>query len=161
MLNLLNNSEQQEIIDYCSSKYGLTPSHWEKFEMRKSSEAIWIAPKELGIFLSEQAIGDCETAGTRIFSGKKFPYKITDSFISLFGESLNSGVIELRGEQVKKLLFKKEIILEDEYRGLEGYVVIKFKDYFVGVGLKRGSKIDSQIPKKLVNQLSEKLELRD
>jgi len=161
LLNLLNATERQEIVDYCQDRYAVDPVLWEDLVLKKSSEAVWAFPVELNKFLLAHALEEAETSGLRILSGKSFPYKITDSFLALFRSAISKGIIELKGDQVGGLLFDKSIELEGEHPSIEGYVILKYRGYFLGVGLKRGSKIESQIPKKLTNQLSSKLEFRD
>ncbi len=161
MQDLLSLNERTEVIDYCSKRYGLAATHWEKYELRKSSDAIWAMPVELRLFVEGHSSGAWETAGMRIFSGRKFPYKITSSFSSLFGHFLTKGLLIVSGDQAKQLIFEKQIEIQDEGEIEDGYLVLRYGALFLGVGLKRGFKIESQIPKKLVNQLSSKLELSD
>jgi len=159
--SLLEKSERDQIIDYCFKRYGLDPLVWEGLVLKKSSEAIWAVPSQLDAFVIKFSTDGCETAGLRIFSGKRFPYKITDSFLSFFSDSISNGVLLLNAQQTKSLLFEKSIE-SDFFKSLEdGYTVLKYRDLFLGVGLLRGSKLDSQIPKKITNQLSSKLELSD
>lgn len=161
MQRLLNGSEREEIINYCDRLYGVCADDWDGITLMKSSESIWAIPDVVHEFLQINCLDAAETSGMRIFSGKKFPYKITDAFIGRFFKVIKKGTLCLSGSELKKILFEKEIVLESEKDLQNGYVILKYDGIFIGVGLKRGLVITSQVPKKLTNQLSPKLEFSD
>jgi len=103
-----------------------------------------------------------ESMGLRCFSGGSFPYKITDGFVKLFSKHIHKGKLEVNHLEALSMLRGETIHDESlNQNPMNGYLLLYFGSSYIGVGLKKGDQLISQIPKSLRSQLGKKLEIRD
>lgn len=145
---LLSSNSYLEIINRCEKFYGLSPNIWKGFKLIQTSSALWIINNKISEVLDKH---NYDTAGLRIFSGDKAPYKPTFAFFSFFNKEITKGYIELSDEEANSFIHRENIILNKE---LQGYHGVKNRGLFVGVGLGKGNVLLSQVPKKIGNQMT-------
>ncbi len=160
--SLLSTEECEKIIHYCKECYGVDPSVWHNYSLLKKKEGVWVVPHDhLKLWHQVQGSPDSfpEGLGLRLFSGKKFPYKITYAFFQLFSSHINKRVIEVSEAQALSLLKRSEV--EDlDCEGLNyGYYIGVFKGRLIGIMLLGKEGWVSQVPKSLSGQLRKDLEI--
>jgi len=145
--NYLNTEEQSQTFERCESFYGISLNVFNKYELLKSRSGLWLVKKE-----SLKNTLHYDTAGLRVFSGENFPYKPTLSFFTFFESHISKGFLNFNDKETKDLIFRREILIN---KNLKGYLGIKNREHFVGVGLAKEGLLLSQVPKKIANQISD------
>jgi len=155
---LLNLIEKSEVVSYCLMNYGVPEHAWKSWDLVKRKEALWLFPKG---FYEEFSGEYVEVQGLRVFSGKKYPYKVTFAFASMFEKFITEGVVELDKELARCLLFRKDFCpVDNELRSLKRrYFFFSYQGKLLGIFLKGEDLIFSQVPKKFSAQLPRSLEL--
>lgn len=161
LVNSLNEIDKKQLIDYCYNRYGVKKSLWLDKEVIKTKDALWLINSSMLSFASETQV-EFESMGLRCFSGKEFPYKITDGFYKTFGDAVTKGLLSLEKESARSML-KGETLSRAVWGDIafDGYVLLFYGSTFLGIGLKKGDQVTSQIPKTLRSQLGKNLEIRD
>lgn len=161
LVNLLSPHEKAEVISYCFHRYGVETNCWDNLHCIKTKDALWGINSQMLAF-SQNTNCYFESMGTRCFSGRSFPYKITDGFVKLFFKHINKGQLELNQLQVLSMLRGETINDESlNQKTLNGYVILYYGRTYIGIGLKKGDQLISQIPKSFRSQLGKKLEIRN
>ncbi len=161
LVNSLNEAEKKQIIDYCFHRYGLNRELWDSRVLIKTKDAIWVINKEMYKFALHSDV-EFESLGLRCFSGQEFPYKITDGIYKIFGDEIKKGCLLLDKDAAISML-RGESLRKSEWGdySFDGYVLLFLGKVFIGIGLKKGDLLTSQIPKSLRSQLGKNLEIRD
>ena len=116
------------------------------YEFIKRKNSLWLIKKYM---LAVET--SSETMGLRIFSGDSYPYKPTTAFFCFFEKYITKGFIELNDKDCKDMIFRRDMTIDSHHKG---YIGLKNKSYFFGVGLAKAGVLVSQVPKKIANQLS-------
>jgi hypothetical protein len=83
----------------------------------------------------------------RIFDGAGGSLKPLNTIAYLFGNSIRGGVV-LSGEELRRLLETE--VLEKRLEGLrEGYVILRYRGYPVGVGRYWRGRITAKLPERI------------
>ena len=163
--SLLSPKEMSDLIDYCRELYGIQDHEWEELRVCKTKDALWVSTLlcyEFAVKQTDDAVESIESMGLRCFSGREFPYKITNAFYQLFQGKITKNILELDAAQTRKMIFPEDIELDEKFtHDKNGYYLCFFKGQFIGIGLKVRSILKSQIPKAFRVQISKKLEFRD
>jgi NOL1/NOP2/fmu family ribosome biogenesis protein len=148
LLNLLSDNQFEEIKTRCELFYGIDQKCWDSYLLLERKAALWI----ININMYEE-LNECsfDTAGLRIFSGDKAPYKPTFAFFTFFNDKISKGYLEFDDENTNRFIHREDIVLDKE---VKGYYGVKNRGFFVGVGLGRGKNLLSQVPKKIGNQIT-------
>lgn len=145
--------------------YGIHDDEWEQLRVCKTKDALWVSTLscyEFAVRQNDEMLENIESVGLRCFSGREFPYKITNAFYQLFKEKITKNTLELDAAQTRKMIFPEDIELDEKFaQDMNGYYLCFFKGQFIGIGLKVRSILKSQIPKAFRVQISKKLEFRD
>jgi len=161
LVNLLSPNDKAEVISYCFLRYGVDPIYWNNLHCIKTKDALWVVNSQMLEF-SHYTNCQFESMGLRCFSGNSFPYKITDGFVKLFSKHIYKGQLEINHIQALSVL-RGETIHDESFlsQSMQGYVLLYFGSTYIGIGLKKGDQLISQIPKSLRSQLGKNLEIRD
>ncbi len=162
LVNLLNEADKKEVIDYCHRRYALEPHVWRDKHLVKTKDALWVINSEMLDFAQSSKV-EFESLGLRCFSGGEFPYKITDGFYKLFQNKIKKGRLLIQDEGWVRSLLKGESLTHKEWAEdpFDGYVLLFYGQLFFGIGLKKGDHLTSQIPKSFRSQLGKNLEIRN
>lgn len=160
-VNLLKNDELAQLKEYCLKHYGLNYEVWAEVSAIKTKDAIWLVNHQAEAFLCHEGVNEeYESIGLRCFSGVCFPYKITDGFVKIFDNEIKKKKLNLKESQARAML-KGESIPYEEVVGHDGYNLLFIGNTYLGIGLKKGDQLISQIPKALRSQLAKDLEIRN
>lgn len=161
LVNLLKTNERTQVIDYCFQRYGVDPTYWDHLHFIKTKDALWIVNASMLEF-AHNSTNEFESLGLRCFSGSSFPYKITDGFVKIFADKITKGHLLLNQDEALSMLRGKTLIDPKWIQmAIDGYVLLFYEGTFIGIGLKKGDHLISQIPKSLRSQLGKNLEIRN
>ncbi|GEM_PF-6681674 len=140
----VKKGSRKELERFLKEKYGGTIKDW--YEFYKKGNKIYLTNKKASQFFEILR----KIRGIRIERvGIKFATKNKSLRLSMDAPwfiSPNKGIIELPKEKVRKFMQGKAVdIKKDGFP--DGYYIIKSGKDFLGIGLKKGNKLKSYIPK--------------
>ena len=138
MLNLLDTTKKNIILEYCYERFGINNNEFTDYNWYIGSKnRIYIGPNEIER-INPESIGLC------IFRLDKTP-KPTTNFIQLFGKKIKKNIIELNKENTKE--FCNGLNLEIKSNNEPGFVSVKYNKIALGCGHWNGEVLKNQIPK--------------
>ncbi len=145
---------KQEIFTYLEERFGLDRKFFGGFEFLEASKGrIFITTKE-----AAKVVGGVRavTAGllfARVSEGWK-PTKLVSSHLiklssniaQLFGSKATNSVVDVEEEEAKKFIEGEDLEVQ-KADATQGYVIVKYKEYSLGIGLLKDEKIKNMLPK--------------
>ena len=131
--------DRDRIADLWHSRFGMPPDAFQAFSFYRKARMIWMFSEEM---LPPFRL---ETAGLRIMSMKKGPWKPTTYALQLLGRYATKNVVSLDEDGARMFIaggtFEMEADLE------EGYVIATFEGQVLGCALYSRGRLISQLPK--------------
>lgn len=138
--------EIEELLEYFEDRFGINREIFNEYDFYKSGKEVFIASKSLsnvkleGIFLESFGMKFATIDKNR----KKF--KISTDASQIFGKFAKKNFIEIPKEKLLDIFRGFDLI--NFYSDVEdGYVLFKYNDHILGIGLKNGKFIKNMIPK--------------
>jgi len=151
-LKILNQNEKKEIITRLQKQFGI--KNIEGILIKKGREKIFIYQGSLTKTQIKQLEKTIPIERTGIYFGKDVVDEIRLSIegVYLLKEQITKNIFELEEKQMLEWMHGSELNLKP---GKKGFVVMKFKDEFLGCGKASAEKISNFIPK------SRRLKIKD
>lgn len=126
MAMILTRSEKKKIGKYLEERFGI-----KKFNLplaRTGKDRIWIIPRDISrIYLKDLRI---EFVGVYFGSQDREDYRLSIEACQLLGNQAKKNLYLLNKKELDLWLTGKEIPVEREFS--PGYILLKYKDDFVG-----------------------------
>jgi NOL1/NOP2/fmu family ribosome biogenesis protein len=144
-LQIFTTKEKQKIIRKLKEQFGI--SHVPGFIVQRGAERLFLFQ---GSFTPRQIteLEQNRTAVERV--GMYFAKEIRDEIrlsidgINLLKDQITKNIFELNDEQYKQWMQGEELLIET---GKKTFLVMKYKDDFVGMGKASAEKISNYVPK--------------
>lgn len=131
----------KKIVKYFKEEFGIEEEVFKGYEFYEYKNSIYLMTKEVKDFNCEKII----RKGIRIARLVKKGIKPTIDLVQLFGRYAKKNIIYLNEQDLKKILYGQDLNLE---LGMEeGYKILFYKNYPIGVGYFRDKKLKNQIPR--------------
>ncbi|MEM5812889.1 MAG: hypothetical protein QW480_01235 [Candidatus Aenigmatarchaeota archaeon] len=142
----IDAEEIENILNYFEERFGIKKEIFSKYNFYKTSKKVWIANKSL-----EHANLDgitFESLGMHFatINKKRKTFKISTDASQIFGRFATKNIVEINDEKLIDVLRGFDLI-NFESEAEDGYVLLKYKEHILGVGLKNKNFIKNMIPK--------------
>jgi len=137
---IIDKKKTQAIINYLST-YGI------KFDSKFSANFMFIEQNDQIFIANKKAIEFFDIAnaiGLYLGKLKKDSFRLSFDATQVFSNQITKNVLEINKKECNEWLFGLDIATEKD---IKGYVVLKYKDDFVGSGLAKEGKILNYVPK--------------
>ncbi|MCS7250276.1 MAG: hypothetical protein N2323_02395 [candidate division WOR-3 bacterium] len=131
----------KKIIKYFKEEFDIDEEVFKDYQFYEYKDNIYIMTEEAKNFDCEKII----RKGIRIARIVKNGIKPTTDGIQIFGYYAKKNIIYLNEEDLKKVLLGQDLHLELEIP--EGYKILFYKNYPIGIGYFRNKKLKNQIPR--------------
>jgi NOL1/NOP2/fmu family ribosome biogenesis protein len=143
LLSFASQNEQEEILTYFSTRFGIPGASFNGFCFIKSGNTAWAVSDVSG--LAEIVNGlKLETAGIPLLRTKKNLWKPTTAGLQYFGHEATRNTIDLNNETLMALL--REGFLVGAFCLEPGFVIITWNGRVLGCGLYSKGRLTSQVP---------------
>lgn len=132
----------KKIIKYFKEEFGIEEEVFKDYEFYEYKNSIYLMTKEAKDFNFEKGI---IRKGIRIARLVRNGIKPTIDCIQIFGRYAKKNIIYLTEEDLKKVLLGQDLHLELDIPN--GYKILFYKNYPIGVGYYRNKKLKNQIPR--------------
>ena len=121
--------------------YGLTIKDFKGYKFYEYAQDFWISTEEAFDFQNFRI----NKRGIKI--ARRFPHGIkpTTAFAQLFGNIIRKNVVFIKDSDV--ITFINGGTVKAEGNPSHRFVIVKWKNYSIGVGLYKEGKVKSQIPR--------------
>ncbi len=135
--------QKEEIFSYLEERFGLKRELFDGFEFLEESKGrVFMATKEAAYMAK---VVTPVTLGL-LFCRINGSIKISGNITQLFGKHATKSIVQLTEDQAKKFIEGEDLKIESPDCG-NGYVIVKYKDYSLGVGLLKEGEIKNMLPK--------------
>lgn len=142
----MSKEDIEEVLKYFEERFGINKDYFNEYEFYKTSKKIWIASK--GINSANLIDIPFESIGMHFatIDKKRKRFKISTDASQIFGKLATKNFVDISEEKLLDVLRGFDLI-NFESNAEDGYVLLKYKDHILGVGLKNGKFIKNMIPK--------------
>ena len=135
--------EITEVFDTLSERFGFDKRIFYNFNYYKSSKGrIFIASKEISEIVKAIKF---VTLGF-IFCRKNVSVKPSSNFIQIFGKAATKNFIDVNNTLAMQFILGYDLAAENT-KAEDGYVIIRYKNYSLGVGMLKENTIKNMLPK--------------
>jgi len=143
MLKFLNKKQSKEIIDKLKQQYNIKDLKLDYIFMINNDNKIYITNKDIAkLDTSNLRIDSIGLYFAAIDNSKRIRLTIEGS--QLIGKKANINILELTKKQATEWIKGLDISTDKE---LKGYVIIKYKSYFLGSGFYSDNTIKNFVSK--------------
>ncbi len=145
-LKIMSEEEKGEMLKYLEERFGLKKELFEDYVFVKSGRKIWITNRDV---VDKNFSGlNVEAVGMLFlrWEKKKERIKLTTNGAQMFGMHATKNVVEVSEGKVHDVLCGLNLY-DIECDAEDGYVILKYKEHILGIGLKQGRFIKNLIPK--------------
>lgn len=147
---LLKEDERLDLLKYFEYFFGLETSLFKDKVFFYQKDSIWEMTEKCYDFSERLFLSFPQ--GLKLCSGHRI-YKPSFDFAQTYGKFCTKGFLELSRSQILSF-FQRELLTFSELDLDRGYILIKYKKLFIGVGFYDGESLTSHYPKKLCSQIS-------
>jgi len=143
-MTIITGKSRKEVLNYLESRFGIKKEVFKDYVFVKKGKKIWITNEDV-VSRKYKKI-PIESIGMVLIRLQKNGMKMTTNAAQIFGKYATKNVINLSKTQAQKILqgFNLDNLKTDVE---DGYVMLKYSDYILGVGLKRDRFLMNMIPK--------------
>lgn len=144
-MKILNHKQRKEIQDKLTEQFGVKkiPNVLVKF----GEEKIFAFSGNLTLLQKLQELTRIEGVGNYIAKEQREEIRLSIEGTHLFKNQITKNIFELNEQQLKNWMHGSEILLDSKDKIKKGFVVMKYKDDFIGTGKASEHKITNFIPK--------------
>jgi len=140
-LKFLNKKESGRILNKIKEQFGIKKLDFDYGILQNKQGKIFLISKDVNkIDLSKLRINELGLYVARLDKG----LRLTIEGSQLFGKNATKNVYEVNGEEANSWLQGNEIDCSKEFNG---FVIVKYKDNYLGSGKCKNNKILNFIPK--------------
>jgi NOL1/NOP2/fmu family ribosome biogenesis protein len=142
---LEEESERAGLISLMEHRFGIPASNFEDSLLFRHQQSWWLFKKSPSIPIPGAL--KIEMVGLKAFQKVGAYIKPTTRLIQVFGRNAKKSNWKLTEKELKALV--KEGVIDVPALGMEdGYVILWFEEYVLGMGLLIRGRLKSQIPRK-------------
>lgn len=136
-------NEIEIFLSSLEERFGIQRECFHTYHLFSRSNDIWCVTKEASDVEFKHVI----RRGIRI--ARVFPHSVrpTTNAIQIFGHLVSKNSLELDEKATRLFLAGKTVDVKPLAGITDGFVVAFYKHYALGVGLLKGSKLKSQVPR--------------
>jgi len=136
--------EKNQIFSYLKERFGLSRKIFDRIEFfERSKGRVFAVSKGASDHLNSVKP---VTAGL-LFARVHGSVKPTSNIIQLFGSKATKNILSLEKEQAKQFIQGFDLDVSDFQGCTDGYVIVKYNDFPLGVGLLKSSTIKNMLNK--------------
>jgi len=140
-LKFLNKKESGRILNKIKEQFGIKKLDFDYGILQNKQGRIFLISKDINkVDLSRLRINELGLYVARLDKG----LRLTIEGSQLFGKNATKNVYEVNGEEANSWLQGNEIDCSKEFNG---FVIVKYKDNYLGSGKCKNNKILNFIPK--------------
>ncbi len=145
-LQILNGKQAKEIHEELKEHYGFAGKIEAVFLLSEKKQKIYLFTRDVAeIDLTKFRIDSMGMYFGALYDGK-FRFSIEGS--QMIGAQCTKNVFELTREEMQQWLKGEKITLNEEQKeNMEGFVLVKYKNDFLGAGKVAGDMILNYVPK--------------
>lgn len=148
---VLNKEKKEEIEKIIEKNYGISPDLSKYIILLTAKEKIWISTREAFELIKEKAGEKLNINSIGLYIGKiKRNNKIHLSLeaMHLFLKNVNKNVVMVDEKNMIRYMQGSDIIEFEKINcELNNFVLVKYKDDFIGVGVLREDRVENLLPK--------------
>ncbi len=155
MLTFVSPSEEIELKEYFSNRFGISREAFKDLRLLRSGRTIWVVVQVPGL---EDALHSLkiEAAGVPFLRIRDSRVKPTTRALQLFGRWASRNIIDLDDESMDALF--NEGTVSRTYPVEPGFVILRWKGSVLGCGYYAQGNLRSQIPLALWRNMKGKAE---
>jgi NOL1/NOP2/fmu family ribosome biogenesis protein len=136
-------NEVEIFLSSLEDRFGIQKESFRKYHLFSRSNDIWCVTNEA----SDAEFKHVIRKGIRI--ARVFPHSVrpTTNAIQLLGHLVTKNSLELDEKATRLFLAGKTLEIKNIVDVSDGFVVAFYKRYALGIGLLKGSKLKSQVPR--------------
>ncbi len=136
--------EKREIFEFFEERFGIGRKEFEHFEFfEKSKGRIFVINKNSVEFLEKTK----PVSFGLLFGRKHGAFKPSSVIIQIFGVKATKNILILDKGQTKDYIKGSDLEIKDKGDCTDGYVILKYKSYPLGVGLLKENKLKNMLQK--------------
>jgi len=143
LLTFVSPSEEKEMKDYFSNRFGIPGDTFKAMRLLRSGRTIWLVADVLGLDAAFRSL-KIEASGVPLLRIRESMVKPTTSALQLFGQRATRNAVDLDDEALETFLEAGTV--SKTYPVEPGYVILRWKGKVLGCGLYGRGKLRSQIP---------------
>ncbi|MEM5802270.1 MAG: hypothetical protein QXQ18_02720 [Candidatus Aenigmatarchaeota archaeon] len=148
---VLNKEKKEEIEKIIEKNYGISPDLSKYIIFLTAKEKIWISTREAFELIKEKAGEKLNINSIGLYMGKiKRNNKIHLSLeaMHLFLKNVNKNVVMVDEKNMIRYMQGSDIIEFEKINcELNNFVLVKYKDDFIGAGVLREDRVENLLPK--------------
>ncbi|MBU5678285.1 MAG: hypothetical protein KQA36_00120 [Candidatus Aenigmarchaeota archaeon] len=142
----MNEEEVNNLLKYFEERFGIKKEVFDEYNFYKTSKKVWIANKSLESVKLEKIYLESLGMHFATINKKRKIFKISTDASQIFGKQATKNIVEITDEKLIDVLRGFDLI-NFESEAEDGYVLLKYKEHILGVGLKNKNFIKNMIPK--------------
>ncbi len=142
MFELVSKRQREEILGDIESRFGISKNVFEDFFLFKGTKGrIFITSK-----IPQESLGYYIQTLGQLFCRLDATVKPSTNMIQIFGKFATKNVLELKKEDAQKAISGFDFEIKNSECS-DGYVILKYKNFFLGCGLLKNCQVKTMIPK--------------
>ena len=135
---------RKEIFEFFETRFGMDRKEFENLEFFERSKGRIFAMNKGSVGFLEKA--NAVSFGL-LFCRKHGAIKPSSNIIQIFGKHAAKNVLELDAEKTKEYIKGSDLDIKDIGNCTDGYVILKYKNYPLGIGLLKNGKLKNMLQK--------------
>ena len=144
IIHQLKDKEKKEIFEKLNEQFGISKIEGALFRIGAERIRLFtgeLTEKELNAFLEHIRI---EGIGVSILKEERGEIRLSIEGVQILGSQATKNIFQLRDEQLESWMHGEDIQQKNEQKG---FVIMKYKDDFLGSGKLSAEKISNFVPK--------------
>ncbi len=135
---------RQEIFEFFKSRFGIDRKEFGDLEFfEKSKGRVFALNKGSVEFLDKTK----PVSFGLLFGRKHATFKPSSVIVQIFGNEATKNILILDKEQTKSFIQGADLEIENSGDCTQGYVIVKYKEYPLGVGLLKEGRLKNMLQK--------------
>lgn len=135
---------REEIFNYLEDRFGIDRKEFGGLEFfERSKGRIFCINRGSAEFLDKTK----PVSFGLLFGRKHGSFKPSSVIIQIFGDKATKNILVLDREQTKNFIKGADLEIENPDSCAQGYVIVKYTDYALGVGLLKDGKLKNMLQK--------------
>ena len=142
MFKIIDKNQREFILSGLEERFGLGQSLFEHFLFFEATKGrVFITSK-----IPHEALGYYIQTLGQLFCRLDATVKPSTNMIQIFGKHATKNVLELEKTDAQKAITGFDLEIK-ESNCSDGYVILKYKNFFLGCGLLKNGQVKNMIPK--------------
>lgn len=143
-LTILNKNQKQEIVSKLRKQFGI--KNLDGTLVKIGPERIFLFQGNMGIVKKLELERNVSIERIGVYLGKfqNEDFRLSIEGVHLFKDQITKNVFDLNSDQAEQWIKGEELNIKPDKRG---FLIMKYKDDFIGTGKASENKIGNYIPK--------------